>query len=47
MKLLVLAPAIPLGIVVGEWLHHRVDERRFKGALWVLLIAAAVSLIVK
>lgn len=47
MKLLVLAPAIPLGIMVGEWLHHRVDERRFRLALWVLLIAAAVSLIVK
>lgn len=47
MKLLVLAPAIPLGIGVGEWLHHRVDERRFKAVLWALLVAAAISLIVK
>jgi len=42
--LLVLLPAVPLGIVLGELLHARVDERRFKGVVWILLIAAAVSL---
>lgn len=44
MRLLVLLPAVPLGVAVGEWLHHRVNERRFKVAIWILLIAAAVSL---
>ncbi|MBX3269873.1 MAG: sulfite exporter TauE/SafE family protein [Sandaracinaceae bacterium] len=47
LRLLVLLPAVPLGIVVGEWLHHRVDERRFRVAVWGLLLAAAVTLIVR
>ena len=47
LRLLVLLPAVPLGILVGEWLHHRVDERRFRVAVWGLLFAAAVTLIVR
>lgn len=43
----VLLPAVPIGIAAGEWIHHRVDERRFKAAVFVLLIAAAISLIVR
>jgi uncharacterized membrane protein YfcA len=39
--------AVPVGIAAGEWIHHRVDERRFKTAVFVLLLAAAVSLIVR
>lgn len=42
-----LVPAVPIGIVVGEWLHHRVDERRFRVAVLALLVAAALSLIVR
>ena len=45
LDLLVLLPAVPLGILVGEWLHHRVEERPFKAIVFVLLIAAAVSLL--
>ena len=26
-----------LGLVIGEWVHHKVDNRRFKRAVWWLL----------
>lgn len=42
-----LIPTVPLGVLVGEWVHRRVDERRFRIAVLVLLIAAAISLIVR
>jgi uncharacterized membrane protein YfcA len=45
--LLILLPTVPLGILAGEWVHHKVDERRFKVAVLSLLIAAAISLIVR
>ncbi len=45
--LLLLLPAVPLGILAGEWVHHKVDDRRFKIAVLCLLIAAAISLIVR
>lgn len=47
LDILWLVPTVPLGIIVGEWVHHRVDERSFKIAVLVLLIAAAISLIVR
>lgn len=47
LDLAVLVPAAPLGILVGEKLHHRVDERRFKVGIWILLIVAAVSLLLR
>jgi hypothetical protein len=47
LEVLMLAPAVPLGVVLGEWVHYRVDERSFKIAVLVLLIAAAMSLLVR
>lgn len=47
VDLLVLLPAVPLGVVVGEVLHHRVAERPFKIAVFSLLVAAAISLLVR
>jgi len=47
VDLLVLLPAAPLGILVGEKLHHRVDETRFKAGIWILLIVAAASLLLR
>jgi uncharacterized membrane protein YfcA len=44
---LLLVPAVPFGILLGEWVHHKVDERSFKMAVLALLIAAAISLIVR
>lgn len=39
--------AMPLGLIVGEVLHHRVDERRFRTALFVLLLLAGLILFVR
>ena len=47
MDLLLLLPAVPLGIVLGEILHHRIDERRFKTVVFALLVAASLSLILR
>ncbi len=43
----VLIPAVPVGIAAGEWIHHRVNERRFKAAVFILLIGAAISLVAR
>ncbi|MGE0787879.1 MAG: sulfite exporter TauE/SafE family protein [Sandaracinaceae bacterium] len=42
----VMLCAIPFGIAVGEVVHHRVDERRFKIGVLALLTLAALSLFV-
>ena len=47
LDILLLVPTVPLGILLGEWVHHRIDERRFRMAVLALLIAAAISLIVR
>ncbi|MGB3050561.1 MAG: sulfite exporter TauE/SafE family protein [Polyangiales bacterium] len=47
LDIILLVPTVPLGIIVGEWVRHKVDERTFKMAVLVLLIAAAISLIVR
>jgi hypothetical protein len=36
---LLLAP-LALGIAAGEWVHHRLDERRFRVAVAALLLVA-------
>jgi uncharacterized membrane protein YfcA len=40
-----LAPALPVGILVGEWMHGRVNERLFRLAILVLLMVVGVTLI--
>jgi uncharacterized membrane protein YfcA len=47
VDVILLAPTVPLGVFAGEWVHHKVDERSFKMAVLLLLIAAAISLIVR
>lgn len=47
MNLALLLPALPVGILIGELLHHRVDERRFRIGLFALLIAAAIALVAR
>ena len=46
-NMLMFVPTVPLGIVVGEWIHRRVDEKLFQIAVYVLLIAAAISLLIR
>lgn len=45
LDLLVLLPAVPLGVLIGEQIHRRVDERRFKTLVFLLLICAGISLL--
>ena len=42
---LMLAP-LGVGIVLGEWIHHRLDEARFRRVVAMLLIAAGATLLV-
>ena len=47
VALAIVIPGVGLGILVGEWLHHRVDERRFRTAVFALLLAVAVALMAR
>ncbi len=42
--LLILLPTILIGILLGEWLHHRIDEHRFKIFVFVVLLLAGLSI---
>lgn len=41
---LALLPAAPLGVLIGRWLHHRLDQKRLFFACYLLLGAAALKL---
>ena len=36
-----------IGVLVGEWLHHRVDERRFRLTMYSLLLLASIALMAR
>lgn len=40
----ILFPAIVFGIILGEWLHHRIDEFRFKIFVFTILLIAGISI---
>lgn len=40
-----LAPLLPVGIWLGEHLHHKVDEIMFRRAVYVLLLVAGAALL--
>jgi uncharacterized membrane protein YfcA len=42
-----LVPAVPVGLVVGDWLHHRVNAETFRVVVNVLLLVAGVVLLVR
>lgn len=37
-------PVVLAGLVAGEWLHHRIDERRFRQLVFALLAVTGVLL---
>jgi uncharacterized membrane protein YfcA len=41
-----LAP-LALGIVAGEWVHHRLDEKKFRVVVAVLLLVAGGVLLMQ
>lgn len=45
--LAVLAPVVVVGMLFGDWLHHRVDEQRFRQMLFAVLLLAGLALIVR
>ena len=47
LQVAALIPTLPLGLLIGEAIHARVDERRFRFALYGLLVVAALSLLAK
>jgi uncharacterized protein len=42
---IILFPVIVVGIFLGEWLHHRIDEFRFKIFVFAVLLIAGFSII--
>ncbi len=40
-----LVPVVLLAIVIGELIHHRLDERRFRVVVFSLLLVAGVSIL--
>ena len=44
-QLAALAPVVLAGIVLGEVLHHRVDEHRFRQVLFSVLLLAGLALV--
>lgn len=43
-RLVTYLPVVLAGLIAGEWLHHRVDERRFRQLVFALLVVAGVLL---
>jgi len=39
-------PVLPIGILLGEWLHGRIQERHFRVFIYALLLASGVKLLV-
>jgi len=44
--ILILLPMILAGILLGEWLHHRIDENRFKLFVFIVLFFAGLSIFI-
>ena len=44
--LIILLPVIVIGIMLGEWLHHQIDEYRFKIFIFAVLLFAGLSIII-
>ena len=40
-----LVPVLVAAIALGDWLHHRLDEQRFKRLVLVMLVGAGVALL--
>lgn len=45
-KVAAIAPVLVAGVIVGEYLHHRVDEQRFRNVVYALLLFTGGLLII-
>jgi uncharacterized membrane protein YfcA len=44
---IVLAVTILPGLVLGDFIHHKLDAQRFERAVWLLLLAAGLALAIR
>jgi uncharacterized membrane protein YfcA len=40
-----LIPVLPLGVLLGEWLHNRINEHVFRVSIYSLLLVSGVTLV--
>lgn len=45
IRVLVLLPLLPIGITLGEWLHHRVPDTAFRAVVQGVLLIAGIALL--
>lgn len=45
-RLAAFLPVVISGVILGEWLHHRISEQRFRVAVFLLLLVTGVALLV-
>ncbi len=45
-RLAAFLPILLVGLVLGEWLHHRISEERFRLAVFLLLLLTGCSLLI-
>ncbi len=43
-RLLGYMPVVAAGVLIGEWLHHRIDEQRFRQLVFALLMLTGAAL---
>lgn len=39
-------PIIVSGVILGEWMHHRISEQRFRVAVFLLLLLTGIALLI-
>ena len=42
-----MAAVLPVAIVIGEWVHQRVEEAVFKKLIYLLLVIAGIALLIR
>lgn len=43
----IMAAVLPLAIILGEWVHHKVPESAFRRMIYILLIVAGLALLLR
>ncbi len=46
IQTLYILPVIVVGLMLGEYLHHRVNERMFRGVIFYLLLFTGISILI-
>lgn len=45
-RIAVFLPVVISGVIIGEWLHHRISEQRFRLAVFLLLLVTGGALLI-